>query len=437
MYKHLLFWATEYLNYFSLIFWGIKLFLKKYEVETNKKEWVENIIIIVASVPVVWFCVFNYRFVIYSNAITYTLFLFMYLFIKIYTKRKEEGLFPLVAIYLHGMRLVDLLIVTVVFEIDRMSRYADWDLINIGIERSIFMIFLSVTYYIVYKVLKKGPLLEYLYENTLYRWIIYVYSFIGIVCFFQVYRFDYSERLIQFWTFYLVCLFIVCGIFMFYFLLIKEGEKKKLLYMRNNMLEANYQSLRKAYDENRMMYHDFKNHMLVMNQLLQEEKNKEALEYIGTYIHGTLSINQRVESGCKIIDIIVNYKITEAVEKQINFTYEIDFISQINIKDNDMCILLANLLDNAIEACEKVEKERRLIYLRIKRQNQMLLIFIENTIEEREAEKREFFKTSKQNKELHGLGIKCIDNVIQKYDGHKEYSIQKDNFQMYLSLPLD
>lgn len=437
MYKHLLFWATEYLNYFSLIFWGIKLFLKKYEVETNKKEWVENIIIIVASVPVVWFCVFNYRFVIYSNAITYTLFLFMYLFIKIYTKRKEAGLFPLVAIYLHGMRLVDLLIVTVVFEIDRMSRYADWDLINIGIERSIFMIFLSVTYYIVYKVLKKGPLLEYLYENTLYRWIIYVYSFIGIVCFFQVYRFDYSERLIQFWTFYLVCLFIVCGIFMFYFLLIKEGEKKKLLYMRNNMLEANYQSLRKAYDENRMMYHDFKNHMLVMNQLLQEEKNKEALEYIGTYIHGTLSINQRVESGCKIIDIIVNYKITEAVEKQINFTYEIDFISQINIKDNDMCILLANLLDNAIEACEKVEKERRLIYLRIKRQNQMLLIFIENTIEEREAEKREFFKTSKQNKELHGLGIKCIDNVIQKYDGHKEYSIQKDNFQMYLSLPLD
>ena len=58
-------------------------------------------------------------------------------------------------------------------------------------------------------------------------------------------------------------------------------------------------------------------------------------------------------------------------------------------------------------------------------------------LEESEAEKREFFKTSKKNKELHGLGIKCIDNVILKYDGHKEYSIQKDNFQMYISLPLD
>ena len=77
MYKHLLFWATEYLNYFSLIFWGIKLFLKKYEVETNKKEWVENIIIIVASVPVVWMCVFNYQFMNYSNFISYILILFM------------------------------------------------------------------------------------------------------------------------------------------------------------------------------------------------------------------------------------------------------------------------------------------------------------------------------------------------------------------------
>lgn len=156
MYKHLLFWATEYLNYFSLIFWGIKLFLKKYKVETNKKEWVENVIIIVASVPVVWVCADNYRFAVYSNAITYILILFINLFVRIYTKWKAKKLSALVAIYVHGMRLIDLLIVTVVFEIDRMSRFAHWDLINVGVARSIFMVILSVTYYLVYKILKKG-----------------------------------------------------------------------------------------------------------------------------------------------------------------------------------------------------------------------------------------------------------------------------------------
>ena len=54
MCKQFIFWATEYLNYYSLIFWGIKLFLKKYGVKTGRKEWVENAIIIVVSAPVVW-----------------------------------------------------------------------------------------------------------------------------------------------------------------------------------------------------------------------------------------------------------------------------------------------------------------------------------------------------------------------------------------------
>lgn len=67
MYKDFIFWATEYLNYFSLIFWGIKLFLKKYDVKTGRKEWVENVIIIVASAPVVWLCADNYRFQKYDG----------------------------------------------------------------------------------------------------------------------------------------------------------------------------------------------------------------------------------------------------------------------------------------------------------------------------------------------------------------------------------
>lgn len=77
MCKQFIFWATEYLNYYSLIFWGIKLFLKKYGVKTGRKEWVENAIIIVVSAPVVWFCADNYRFIQYSNSVTYAMILFI------------------------------------------------------------------------------------------------------------------------------------------------------------------------------------------------------------------------------------------------------------------------------------------------------------------------------------------------------------------------
>lgn len=437
MCKQFIFWATEYLNYYSLIFWGIKLFLKKYDVKTGRKEWIENVIIIVVSAPVVWLCADNYRFAVYSNLVTYCLIIYIFVFVRKCVRNSIRKSFLVIAIYIHSMRLIDLLIVAVILEVNRMSRYANWDLINMGISRSIFMVVLSIFYYFVYKIMKNGILLEYLYSNALYRWVIYIYTYVGIICFFQVYRFDYSERLIQFWTFYLVCLFIVCGIFMFYFLLIKEGEKKKLLYMRNDMLEASYQSLRKAYDENKMMYHDFKNHLLVINQLLQEKRTREVSEYINTCIHWTLKINQRVETGCKIIDIIVNCKIADAVDKSINFKYEIDYIGEISIRDNDMCALLANLLDNAIEACEKVAKEERWIYMRMKRKNEMLLIWIENSMKFYQLAKSDFFRTCKENKELHGFGMKSIDNVIKKYDGHKEYEIQKDKFLIYISIPIN
>lgn len=437
MCKNIIFWAAEYLNYFSLIFWGIKLFLKKYNVETGRKEWVDNLIIIVVSTPVIIVCVINYYMVSYSNIVTYLIFVYMYLFILIYHKRKIKRIFSLIAIYVHGVRLMDLLVVAVVLEIDRMSRYANWDLIHLGLERSIFLNLLSVFYYVVYKVFAKGHLLEYLYENTVYRWVLYVYSFAGIVCFFQAYRFDYSERLIQFWTFYLICLFIVCGIFMFYLVRIKEEERTRLLTMRNDLLESNYQALYKAYDENRMLAHDFKNHILAINQLIQEGRNEEALEYITTYNNETLKVNRRIESGCKIIDIIVNCKIAEAVEKEINFTYEIESIGEIDIPDIDVCTLLDNLLDNAIEANEQIGDGNRWIYLKIKRKNDMLLIWVENLIAKGLINKDNFFETSKENKIFHGLGIKSIDNVIQKYGGYKEFDIQENKFQIYISIPIE
>lgn len=437
MCKHLLFWATEYLNYFSLIFWGIKLFLKKYEVKTSRKEWVENLIIIAASVPVVWLCVFNYQIVLYSNVTTYILILYLYIYLVFKTKGNNEKIITLSAIYIQCMRLLDLLIVAVSLEINRVSRYVHWDLVSIGANKSVYMCLLSFGYYIVYYVLSHGKLLDYLSNSVIYRWVMCIYSMIGIFCFCRVYQFEYMEQLIQYWTFYLVCLFILCGIYIFYILRIENEGKNKMLKIRNDLLESNYQSLQKAYDENRMMYHDFKNHMLAVNQLLQEWRNEEALEYIQTYIDMSIAINHRVDSGCKIVDIIVNYKITEAADKNIDFTYEINYIGAICISDIDMCALLANLLDNAIEACEKLQGEKRWIYLKIKKQNEMLFIWIDNSMKKGKIEKNKFFETSKENKELHGLGMKSIDNVIQKYDGHKEYEIQKDKFQVYISIPLD
>ncbi len=437
MCKQVLFWVTEYLNYFSLIFWGIKLFLKKYDVHTAKKGWIENVIIIVVSAPVVAVCTINNCLVIYSNFVSHLLALYIFLFIMVYTRFKLCRVLALVAVYVYELRLIDLLIVTIISEVNYMSRDVNLDLIHLGIERSIFLAILSLGYYFIYSILSRSLMLEYFRANIFYQWILCIYSFFGILCFGRVYRFEYTERLIRDWTFYIVLAFIICGIFIFYFVRVKSEESNRLLKMRNDLLESNYQALYKAYDENRMLSHDFKNHVLVINQLVQEKRNEEALEYIKIYVNRSLSINHRVESGCKIIDIILNCKIAEAAEKNIKFTYEIEWVGNLAIQDIDMCALLANLLDNAIEACEKIEDESRWIHLKIRRKSEMLLILLENSIVESKKDKESFFVTTKKNKIYHGLGLKSIENVVQKYEGYKECIIYKEKVQIYISLPVE
>ena len=280
MCKQVLFWVTEYLNYFSLIFWGIKLFLKKYDVHTAKKGWIENVIIIVVSAPVVAVCTINNCLVIYSNFVSHLLALYIFLFIMVYTRFKLCRVLALVAVYVYELRLIDLLIVTIISEVNYMSRDVNLDLIHLGIERSIFLAILSLGYYFIYSILSRSLMLEYFRANIFYQWILCIYSFFGILCFGRVYRFEYTERLIRDWTFYIVLAFIICGIFIFYFVRVKSEESNRLLKMRNDLLESNYQALYKAYDENRMLSHDFKNHVLVINQLVQEKRNEEDIEII-------------------------------------------------------------------------------------------------------------------------------------------------------------
>lgn len=141
MCKNILFGAMEYLNYFSLIYWGIKLFLRKYNVETGRKGWVDNLIIIAVSAPVVWLCVKNYRFAVYSNMVTYILVIYIYLYVEISSKRRVEKLFTLVVIYINSMRLIDLLVVAVICEVNRVSRQDSLDFIHMGIPRSLFIFY--------------------------------------------------------------------------------------------------------------------------------------------------------------------------------------------------------------------------------------------------------------------------------------------------------
>ena len=206
--------------------------------------------------------------------------------------------------------------------------------------------------------------------------------------------------------------------------------------MRNDLLESNYKRLKKVYDENRTIQHDHKNHVLAISELIKEDKNYEALNYIHTYIKFTKNSLNDVKSGNDIVDIIVHSKYVEAKEKNINFIFDVDFLGNVPIRDIDMCALLANLLDNSIEACEKVKENSRDVSLKICKRNEMLVIRITNSIHSNLSKRRDIFKTEKENKQLHGWGMRSIEYVVKKYDGTKRYYIEGNRIEILVIIPI-
>lgn len=435
MYKEILYFGAELLNYWAMTFWGLKLLIEMYRVPLNIKQKTQNYLLGIISIPIALFCAGNYKYVSYSTSFTYFIILYLYIIMRIVSKRKCKVNLTLMACYVFIMRLIDLWFVAVITEVNKFSRHIYIELINMGIGRTIFMIILSCIYYCVYCICRKSYFIDYLRQNKFYRIVICAYSFVGNLCFCTVYRFDYKEKLISYWIFYLVCAFILVGGFLLYFIEIKGKERERLLNMRNDMMEANYQGLQKAYDANRVLQHDNKNHMLAMYELIKENKNEEALNYINMW----MSISQKsligVKSGNEILDIIVNSKVNEAKDKQIDFQYDIKHLGDINIADVDMCALLANLIDNAIEASEKVIKNPW-IHLKIHRKNDTMLILIKNSISKEMLTKKKFFQTEKENSNLHGWGMKSIERVVHKYDGEIEHTWKEESFETFVTIPL-
>ena len=139
------------------------------------------------------------------------------------------------------------------------------------------------------------------------------------------------------------------------------------------------------------------------------------------------SIKSTVYTENKFIDSLLNYKIGMAIDKNIQIETVVDKNIP-KISDVDLCSVLGNLLDNAIEACEKDNIENKTIILHMTVRNSCLLICVKNSISESIISSNPNFVTTKQNKEIHGMGLKSIRSIAEKYSGSFKISEQDGIF---------
>lgn len=216
-----------------------------------------------------------------------------------------------------------------------------------------------------------------------------------------------------------------------------EMEKKlaALSSQQAELLERDYQTLNRAYAVHAKLFHDFHNHMGVLRRLLSHERYEEALQYLDELQEPVQGMRDTAWTGDETADYLINEKTARAEATGIRLQAQVEFPRHTNIRSADLCAILGNLLDNALEAAGQVpETEERFLQLTIRRIHQMLVIKVENSFRIPPVMEDGLPKTTKEDNGLHGWGLKSVQTAAEKYDGMVQTSYTDKLFRTVVTL---
>ncbi|MBH8032943.1 sensor histidine kinase, partial [Clostridioides difficile] len=181
----------------------------------------------------------------------------------------------------------------------------------------------------------------------------------------------------------------------------------------------------------REIYHDINNHLACIKKI----ENGDVDNYIKSINEELRDFESSFNTGNKILDIILNEKSIDCRNNNIKLLCDINLRKCEFIQMIDISSIFSNILDNAIEACEKV-RQGRYIKLRGVIVKSYFIITCENSKNDKLRFKNNILITSKDDKFFHGIGLKSIKSSIKKYDGELEIIEGKDNFTLNIYIPI-
>lgn len=209
-----------------------------------------------------------------------------------------------------------------------------------------------------------------------------------------------------------------------------EKELAELKSEQAELLERDYTALNSAYALNAKLFHDFHNHIGVLRRLLSHNRTDEAMQYLDELQTPMKEMTDTVWTGDETVDYLISSKGVTAEKNGIKYQVQAEFPHHTNLRSADLCAILGNLLDNALEAAKQIpEAEQRFVRLTIRRINQMLIIKVENSFLAPPVKQDGSLKTSKDGNGLHGWGLKSARTAAEKYDGMVQISYGDNTFR--------
>lgn len=205
---------------------------------------------------------------------------------------------------------------------------------------------------------------------------------------------------------------------------VRENELLKIKQEYNSQYIEN---ANREYDAIRKLRHDFKDNYRVVHTLLCDGKIDRAMEHIEKIQSSSSGMEVFIRTDNDIANAIINAKLNTAKSLGIEPTC-LSVKNFDGIDDLDLCRLLSNMLENAINACVNSKKSERNIYLKITSDDYSYAFSLKNTIDESVLKNNPKMKTTKKNSSEHGYGIRIIREIVRKYDGKCDFYEEDEMF---------
>lgn len=221
--------------------------------------------------------------------------------------------------------------------------------------------------------------------------------------------------------------------------LVKESKDKvkyELVQEKLGLQYKYYRGIEEEQEKVRKLYHDMRNHISCIQLLANSEAANSYIKKIEEQLNG---VEKYYDTGSHLVDIILKDKQKEAEDKKIEFIAELDFGKCDFIEMIDVTSLFSNLINNAIEACDKITDQavKKTIKLKGTYINNFFVLCSSNSKTNKVQIVKDRFITDKEDASIHGLGIKNIKTAVYRYGGEVTITYTEEEFLVKVLIPLN
>jgi two-component system, LytTR family, sensor histidine kinase AgrC len=210
--------------------------------------------------------------------------------------------------------------------------------------------------------------------------------------------------------------------------------ERQLAAYQNGLFERYYLEVENMYRTMRGWRHDYRHHIQTLKAHMSQAEYTEVEKYLDMLDDDLTKVETVLRTGNRMADAILNSKLSLAKDRGITVKANASVPVEIGISELDLCVIIGNLLDNAIEACMDLPQDRRLIRIYVVMKGSHLYMSFSNTAAGgKKPASGGRFRSWKG--EGHGLGLPRVDAIVKRYSGYITRASEEGAFSTEVLLP--